>query len=139
MLEGLTINYWAVLVSAIASMAIGMFWYSPAVFGKAWMKGMKFKKSDMKKMHLTPGAAMAFGFAASLLTMFVLAIFMQYTQVTTIVHGMTISFWVWLGFVMPVVLGGTLWENKPWKVFLIGASYQLVNFLVAGAILGAWI
>lgn len=36
-----SINYWAVLVAAVASVAVGMVWYS-LVFGRAWrrMQGM---------------------------------------------------------------------------------------------------
>ena len=33
-----TINYIAVLVSAVIGMAIGALWYSPLLFGKIWMK-----------------------------------------------------------------------------------------------------
>ncbi len=139
MLEGLTVNYWAVLVSAIISMIIGAVWYSPLGFGQKWMKSMKFKKSEMKKMQVSANQAYALGFVSALLTMFVLAIFMQYSRVTSASHGASIAFLLWLGLAVPVLLGSYLWENKPWSAFLIGAGYQLVSLLIAGAILGVWI
>ena len=42
------INYWAVLVAAIAQFVIGMAWYSPMLFGKTWMKEMGLTDKDMK-------------------------------------------------------------------------------------------
>ncbi|HQU56998.1 MAG TPA: DUF1761 domain-containing protein, partial [Chitinophagaceae bacterium] len=33
-----TINWLAVLVAGISSFVIGGIWYSPALFGNAWMK-----------------------------------------------------------------------------------------------------
>lgn len=48
------INFLAVLVSALASFAIGSLWYSPLLFGKAWQKAVgltdeKIKSSNMIK------------------------------------------------------------------------------------------
>ena len=48
------INYWAVLVSAIASMAIGSLWYGP-LFGKQFMPAMlqmkKIEIAELKKAY----------------------------------------------------------------------------------------
>lgn len=38
------VNYLAVLVSAIASMVLGMIWYNPSVFGNTWMKLSKLSE-----------------------------------------------------------------------------------------------
>ena len=46
---GNPVNYWAILVSGVAAVVIGAVWYSPGVFGKAWMQLVGFKKEDMKK------------------------------------------------------------------------------------------
>ena len=43
----MNINYLAVVVAAIVNMALGSLWYGP-IFGKAWIKMMKFSESDMK-------------------------------------------------------------------------------------------
>ena len=37
-MESMAINYWAVLVAAVAYMILGAIWYSPILFGSAWMR-----------------------------------------------------------------------------------------------------
>ncbi|MGB4971685.1 MAG: DUF1761 domain-containing protein, partial [Cyclobacteriaceae bacterium] len=49
-MEGL--NYWAILVSALSTFLIGGLWYSPAVFGKAWMKENGLTEEDLKKGNM---------------------------------------------------------------------------------------
>jgi len=43
------INYWAVLVSALAVFVIGSIWYSPVLFANAWMKEQGFTREGMAK------------------------------------------------------------------------------------------
>src|SRR5216684_1584610 len=40
------INFWAVLVSAIATMVIGFLWYSPMLFANPWMRLMGIDPTD---------------------------------------------------------------------------------------------
>ncbi|HEY8511790.1 MAG TPA: DUF1761 domain-containing protein [Cyclobacteriaceae bacterium] len=37
-METAALNYWAILVAALSAFLVGGMWYSPAVFGKTWMK-----------------------------------------------------------------------------------------------------
>jgi hypothetical protein len=55
----------------------------------------------------------------------------------TVQNGMTVAFWAWLGFVVPIKLGDALWGGKM-SLFWLGAGYNLVLLLVTGAIIGAW-
>jgi len=43
------INFVAVVVAAVAYFVLGWVWYSPEVFGKAWMKELKISAKDIKK------------------------------------------------------------------------------------------
>src|ERR1044071_9140930 len=45
-------NIWAVLVAALSTFLIGGLWYSPAVFGKAWMKENGFTEEGMKNSNM---------------------------------------------------------------------------------------
>ena len=42
------LNYLALFLAALSTFLIGGLWYSPAVFGKAWMRENGFKEEDMK-------------------------------------------------------------------------------------------
>lgn len=48
------VNYVAVLLAALATMLVGSVWYTPAVFGKIWMKLAKVKPDQkMTTMQMT--------------------------------------------------------------------------------------
>ena len=44
-----SINWLAVLVAGISSFVVGGIWYSPGLFGKAWMKDNNVTEDDVKK------------------------------------------------------------------------------------------
>lgn len=44
-----SINWLAVLVAGISSFVVGGIWYSPGLFGKAWMKDNGLTEDDVKK------------------------------------------------------------------------------------------
>ena len=52
-METNAINYWAILASALSTFLIGGLWYSPAVFGKAWMHENGFTEEELKKGNMT--------------------------------------------------------------------------------------
>ena len=131
------INYLAVLVAAIASMALGMLWYGP-LFGKLWMKLSGITPQSMKKMKLTPKAAMTLGFIGTLVTAYVLSHFVDLLSVTTWSGAAQFAFWAWLGLVAPVQLGAYLWEGKPFKLFVLNTVYNLLVLIVITGIVAVW-
>ena len=44
-----SINWLAVLVAGISSFVVGGIWYSPGLFGKAWMKDNNLTEEDVKR------------------------------------------------------------------------------------------
>ena len=44
-----TINWWAVLIAGLSAFVVGGIWYSPGLFGNAWMKDSKLNEEDIKK------------------------------------------------------------------------------------------
>ena len=134
-----SVNYLAVLVAAVASMALGFAWYSQALFGKAWMKAMKISKKDMAKTKKKGCAGqMTIAFIAALVMAYVLSYFIGYAGASTIAAGAQVGFWVWLGFIATVQIGIVLWDKKPMKLFIINTGHYLVNLVVMGAILAVW-
>lgn len=136
----ININLLAVLVSAIASMIIGAFWYSPLLFGKIWMELMKIDKkklAEMKKKGV--GKSYVIAFIGALITSYVLGYFIDYVGATGISQGTRTAFLLWLGFVVPTLLNSILWEGKPVKLYLLNISHHLVSLITMGAILVVWI
>ncbi|MDP3734714.1 MAG: DUF1761 domain-containing protein, partial [Nanoarchaeota archaeon] len=136
-----SINYLAVLVAAIAQYALGALWYS-VLFGKQWMKLNGMEKMDPKKMEEMKKGVMwsyAGGLVSSLVMAYVLAHFVDYTEAATAAAGAVAGFWIWLGFIATVTLGMVLWENKPFKLYLLNNAYNLLGLVIMGAILAVWV
>ena len=131
------INYWAVLVAAIASFVIGWIWHGP-LFGRQWMKLSGMTPQKMKSMKMSPARSMTFGFIAMLVTAYVLAHFVDMLSVTTLGGAAQFAFWAWLGLVAPVQIGVWLWEGKPFNLFLLSTAYQLVVLIVMTGIVAVW-
>ena len=138
----ISINLWAVLGSGVASMVVGGLWYSPVLFGKTWMHLMGFTAETMQKQKSKAMRGYVVAFLASLVMSYVLAHFLTYAMTYShsfgVKAGLMGGFWLWLGFFFPVTLGSFLWENKPFKLFLINVSHYLASLLVMSAILAKW-
>jgi fructose-specific phosphotransferase system IIC component len=134
------VNYLAIAVAAIAAMVVGFLWYSQALFGKMWMKEMKFSKESMdraKEKGMT-GTFVA-TFIALLVVGFVLTHVIQAFDVAGVRGGVEAGFWVWLGFVATTGFIHSLYGQKSKRLFLIDTFHNLAVFLVIGGILGAWL
>jgi len=127
-----------VVLAAVATMVVGFLWYSPLLFAKPWMLAMGYDPNDKAGLdEMRKGAGKLYGaaFLSSLAAAFVLGKIVVVTTVITVPYGMKVGFAVWLGFVASVQLTDTLFGRKPFKLFLINTGYQLVCYLVMGAIL----
>jgi len=135
------VNLLAVLVCAVAAMVVGFVWYSPMLFARPWMKLMGIDPDDKAKLaELQKSAGPSYGisFVASLVSALVLGKIILMSSVSTPLYGMKIAFAVWLGFVTTVQLTASLFARQPWRLYLINTGYQLVTFLLMGAILTRW-
>ncbi len=129
------INVWAIVAAGAANFLIGGMWYSPALFGKVWMRANGFSEADLQK----GSPAVIFGLSAlfSLIMSANLAAFLASPETTlafAIFAGVAAGFgWAALG--LGIV---ALFERRPWSYLLINGGYLTVSFTAMGAILGAW-
>ena len=134
-----TVNIWAVLASAVASMVIGSIWYGP-LFGKQFMHAMGMDTwSPEKQAEMKKGMAMTYlwQFVASVVMFYVFAWLMGVLGAVDLMAGVQAAFWVWLGFVVPVKFADSLWGGKM-VMFWLGAGNMLLTLLAAGIIIGVW-
>jgi hypothetical protein len=146
------INLLAVLIAAIASMIIGSIWYGP-LFGKTFMEGVGMDKwsaaekeaamKGMWKMYLQQfvcSLVLAYVFAHVLWAMSLGAenYKAEMPVMSAIVTGTIGGFWMWLGFILPVKYGESLWSNKKFKYLSIDLVYWLIVLIAMGMILSAW-
>jgi ABC-type multidrug transport system permease subunit len=133
------INYLALVLAVVASMAAGFIYYSPYVLGKPWMKLMGWNK-DIKMSGAEMGRLYGTSALLAVITAFVLyhvmTMSIAYFGYDPLMTGLTTAFWMWLGFVMPVQATDVLFSKKPFKLFAINTGYQLVSLLVMGVVFG---
>lgn len=133
------VNYFAVFLAGVASMAIGFLWYSPMILGKQWTKEKGMTKEALAKAQKEMGPLYGVSFLVSLVTAYVLSHVMTFSEnffhYPMLSTGLTSAFWMWLGFAMPVQVTATIFGNKNWKLFGIDTGYQLASLLAMGAVL----
>jgi hypothetical protein len=134
----LGINYLAVLVAAVATYALGMLWYSPALFGKAWQTAMGLTPEQTAAMQRGAGRAYVVTFVCWLVMALAVAILVRRTGLHVLLGGVKIGVVCWGGFALPIGLSGLMFSGKRPAGFLIETGYQLVSLLGMGIILALW-
>ena len=137
-----SINWFAVVVCVVVSMISGSLWYNPKTFFPIWWKGIGKTEGNM------PGGkgSMTVMWGLTVFSSLVQAVFMSLAVTAmgnlsggaTLVSGLTTGFLIWLGFIAPTYLVNKLFAGHGFKIWAIEVGNHLVNFLLFGAILGAW-
>jgi len=132
----LHVNYFAVIVAAIINMLVGALWYGPLLFAKQWMAVNNINPEDMKNVN--PAPLYAQSIVVTVISYFVLAMAIIVTNTVRLNGGMSLAFWLWLGFIAPVQYTANLFSNKKVLAFFIDTGYQLITMLMAGGLLAVW-
>lgn len=137
---------WPAIGAAVASnIVIGFLWYGP-ILGNAWMKEMGIAP-DFKPDVALLKRSMLLMIISALLTAIVLACGIEMMRPSTwkagtdapnAAYGFYAALFTWIGFYVPMLLGGVAWESRSWKWFGINAGYHFAALLAAGMILAFW-
>ena len=130
------INWLAVVVCVVVSMISGSIWYNPKTFFPMWWKvvGAGREQPGMENMGMTWGLTVLGSFVQAV----AMAIMVNALGITTAGAGAGIGFMLWFGFVAPTNLVNKLFAGHGLKIWAIEVGNHLVNFVLFGAILGAW-
>ena len=129
-----TINWLAVLIAGLSAFILGGIWYSPALFGKSWMKENDMTVEDVRNGN--KGKIFGWSFILSLLMAANLAMFLAGPEIDLpmgIVYGALTGIWIFCGI---AIVG--LFEHKSARYIFINGGYMLVALALMGAIIGAW-
>jgi len=130
------INFLALGVATLAKMVLGAVWYSPVLFSKPWMRLVDCSPEQMKARM--PGALLS-DVIGTFIQAFVLVHAVHYAGANSIGLGAAVGFLNWLGFIAVTTFAVTLYEKKPFQLFLINNGFQLLSLLIMGAILAVWV
>ena len=139
-----SINWIAVLVAGISAFVLGGVWYSPALFGKAWMTENKMTVTDVRSGNR--GKIFGWAFILSLIMAANLAMYLADSpatcpegcaQRTDIKWGTMMGFLSGLWPFCGIAIVG-LFEHKSARYIFINGGYLLLALTLMGAIIGVW-
>ena len=117
-------------LSVVAAFIFGFLWYGP-LFGKKWAELAGFKM-DKECCGKPPIASLLITLAGNVSTVCVLAYLIGNGKFCC---NASAAFMVWIGFYVPLMLGTVVWEQRPWKFFLLNASYAFLSLQLITAVL----
>lgn len=129
-----SVNWLAVIVCVVVAMVSGFIWYHPKVFFPAWWAGLGKSGEPGNPNPMI----WVFTIIAALVQAVSVSFMLNVMGGTNAASGALAGFMLWLGFVAPTSLANKLFAGQGFKVWAIEAGNHLVNFLLFGAILGAW-
>ncbi|MFC3034776.1 DUF1761 domain-containing protein [Pseudoalteromonas fenneropenaei] len=126
------INILAVCVAAASSFVLGGLWYSPLLFGKAWMEGCGLTELDVQQANMKVTFAGAIVLTLIATVFFALVLGPKPVLGEAVLTGLVIGL-TWVSAAMGI---SYLFEQRPLKLFLINAGYHICQFLLIGLVLG---
>jgi hypothetical protein len=130
----MTLNWLAVLVAGISAFVLGGVWYSPALFGKAWMKENNLTNEEVQKGN--KGKIFGWSLLLTLIMSVNLAMYLHTPDIDFklgLLYGLLAGVWVFCGI---AIVG--LFELKTGRYILINGGYCFIALGLMGAIIGAW-
>lgn len=136
------INWLAVIACVLISFVTGSLWYNPRTLFPIWWEGVR--RSD----SAPPGGGnMGLTWALTTVSSVVQAVAMALmvnamgglmTGGPSLATGAMTGFMLWSGFVAPTYLVNKLFAGHSLKIWAIEVGNHLLNFVLFGAVLGAW-
>lgn len=133
-MDFLAVNWLAIVLATVASMALGAAWYG--VLSAQWLAASGRTKEDIDPKDFMP-------YVWSVIVQLVMAYFLAVLTpplagAMTIGHGLQIAFLMWLGFVLTTMILNHRYQGKPWSLTAIDSGYILAALLVQGLVLGVF-
>ena len=130
------ISYLAIIASLLAAAAVSSVWYSPLLFGKQWMELSGINPATGNTtLHAWRGSI---DLVRELVVIYVLARFVSSLRIVDWKGAASLGFWMWLGFPVQMLVGASLWDNKPWALDLIHGGDWLLKMVLIAIILAKW-
>ena len=130
-------NYLAVAVGMVISVAFGALWFSPLVAGRAWMAAIGKTREQVEKdfSPLNIVWAAICGFVIS----YGLARLIVFTGWNTPLGGLQLGLLTAITLVAAAIAVNHVFEKRPVGLTVNYALHHLFEFGLVGLLLGAWL
>jgi len=131
------ISYLAMVAALLAAAAVSSFWYSPLLFGKQWMELSGTNRAGTRNTTLHAWKV-SIDLVRELVVIYVFGRFVSNLRIVDWKGALSLGLWMWLGFPVQMLVGASLWDNKPWTLDLIHAGDWLLKMVLIALILAKW-
>ncbi len=127
----LAVRWWALIIGVVIHFIVGMLWYGP-FFGTTWVKLVGLTEQQIRE-----GGKSAYvgSFITSLITTYILAVFLNLINSQSVTSAIIVVLLVWLGFSAAPALNHNLFEGRPGKLFAINSLYDLITLTITAVVL----
>ena len=132
-MQFLTVNWLAVLVTAVINMVVGFLWYGP-LFSRLFLSLIGKRAEEIEASPVV----YVLGFVMGLVTTYVLAVIIVSAGVTTWWGGAVTGAVVWIAIGALTSANTILYEDRRVGLWLLFSSYQLVVLTIAGTLFAVW-
>jgi len=131
-MDYLAVNWIAVIVAMIASMALGVGWYMG--LARPWMDAIGKTREQVQAGGTSP-------YIWSVAVQLVMAYFVALLTPrlfgdTSVVTGLLFGAHIWVGFVVTAMILNHRYQGAKWSLTLIDGGYLLGVLLVQGLVIG---
>lgn len=125
---------WALFIVPLISSIISIIWYSPQVFGAAWVKALKIKP------HITNVTSTMVGaYAGELLQAYGIAFVMEQSGAFDTIAAVRVALVMCLAFIAPCLYAGVLWKNKSMQAFWIELGGTTLSLCTIAALFSLFV
>jgi hypothetical protein len=126
----------AVIVAAILHWLLGAVWFT--TLKQQWLVGLGTTSEQLMARGIPAWLPHVVTLIANLLLAYVIGWVILATGPQTLLRGIGVAAFLWLGIAASVFATELVFEAKSLEFFCIVAGYPLVGMMIMGAVLGAW-
>jgi Protein of unknown function (DUF1761) len=135
------VNYWAILIGALAAWAFGAFYYM--ILSRPWLAAQGKTADEFQAAQAGPRgtkfyAPFVISFVAEVIMGWMLAGIMAHIGAMTVRGGLISAAFVWFGFVLTTMTVNNAFSMRRPLLTVIDAVHWLGALLIIGAVIGAF-
>jgi len=129
------INHVAVWILVVFHQIVALLWYAPFLFGNKWMELLNKTAEDFSG---SSPLKYIIAIITALAMTYLLAWLFKELKINTALRGLFYAFIFGIGLLFLEMLTVGIFSLRPFGLAVIDGGMYLVNFLIAGIVLGAW-